>query len=286
MQENTQPPSGGVSAQGAALSDEQPALFKAPKAKDPQSAVTAPEVMRQLQDRYSGDEWATFAELPDGTGSRKGRTIDFYALNLWPSKAYLSAAFEVKVSRADFRRELDNPGKRAPWEKLASECWFAAPAGIIPVEELPEGWGLLELTTDGFRAKRRAFQRKIDSFPPDFLASLARRTKDAPPPEPPLAWEWAGRKIGGAELMRLAEKQFRRREVDRSPVPAVQVHESERWRTVGPLIGRLNAAMGVRWGYPTLDQMEEWLKGRSNPDLAEVRRRFELLGNAIRDLGR
>ena len=55
------------------MSDEQPALFKAPKARNPQSTVTAPEVMRQLQDRYGGDEWATFAELPDGTGSRKGR---------------------------------------------------------------------------------------------------------------------------------------------------------------------------------------------------------------------
>jgi hypothetical protein len=211
----------------------------------------------------------------------KGRTIDFYALNLWPSKAYLSAAYEVKVSRADFRRELDNPGKRAPWEKRASECWFAAPVGIIPLEEVPEGWGLLELGSNGFRAARRATQRKIESFTPDFVAAMARRVQDKPPAEPLLAWEWAGRRIGGAELMRLAEKWHRKRA---EPSHSVIYRESERWQTVGPLIGRLNAAMGRRWAQPTLEELDAWLAGRATPEVDEVRRRYEELGKAIRGL--
>lgn len=245
---------------------------------------TAAQIVRHLQERHSGEEWATFTELADGTGSMKGRTIDFYALNLWPSKAYLSAAYEVKISRSDFRRELDNPGKRAPWEKRASECWFAAPVGIVPLEEVPEGWGLLELGSNGFRAARRATQRKIESFAPDFVAAMARRVQDKRPVEPLFAWEWAGRKIGGAELMRLAEKQLRRRDVERSYGQADQVRESERWRLVGPLIGRLNAAMGRRWAQPTLEELDAWLAGRATPEVDEVKRRYEELGKAIRGL--
>jgi len=244
---------------------------------------TAAVIIRHLQERYSGNEWATFTELADSTGSMKGRTIDFYALNLWPSKAYLSAAYEVKVSRADFRRELDNPGKRAPWEKRASECWFVAPVGIIPLGEVPEGWGLLELGSNGFKAMRRAHQRKIESFTPDFVAAMARRMHDKPPAEPLFAWEWAGRKIGGVELMRLAEKWHRRQAEDRSYEVSHQKAALERMKTLGPLIGRLNAAMGRSWGQPTLEEFEAWLAGKGGgPNaLDDVERVYRSLGRAI-----
>ena len=166
--------------------------------------MLAPVVVRHLQEIHPAPEWATFQEFADGTGGAKARTIDLLAFNLWPSKGYQTVAYEVKVSRADFRRELDDPSKRAPWELLAHETWFAAPTGVISKAEVPEGWGLLEVSDDG-KTKRtvRAMQRLRGTPPIAFTASMARRTTD-PAPAPLLGWELMGKKVGLDDLVRLA----------------------------------------------------------------------------------
>lgn len=51
---------------------------------------------------------------------------------------------EVKVSRADWRRELDKAGKADAWADNCHAWWIVAPhRDIVPVEELPYGWGLM-----------------------------------------------------------------------------------------------------------------------------------------------
>jgi len=173
--------------------------------------VDAPQVIRALQALHPEPEWATFPELADGTGGRKVRTIDLFALNLWPSKGYRAVAYEVKISRSDFRRELDDPTKRAPWERLAHETWIAAPAGVVPVAEVPEGWGLIEIQEGGkVRRPRRALQRQPpEAWPRSFTASLARRS--AEPPAPLEAWELLGRKVTVDHLVKIAEALIRKR---------------------------------------------------------------------------
>lgn len=173
---------------------------------DPAPSVTSDFLIRQLLEVHRGDEWATFRELANGTGSHKSRQIDLYAINLWPSNGFQSLAYEVKVDRADFRRELDDPTKRAPWDILASEGWYVAPAGVIPVAEVPEGWGLMEWTGTGWKRPRRAHQRKLETFPATFTVALARRIADPKPVEPLGAWDFLGRRITAADLVRLADK--------------------------------------------------------------------------------
>jgi hypothetical protein len=92
----------------------------------------------------NGPEWAYMEHVRDDAGFFAGTTIDALALHLWPSKRHVLHAYEVKVSRSDWRRELAQPHKSAPWLAVADFFTVVAAPGIVRVDELPEGWGLLE----------------------------------------------------------------------------------------------------------------------------------------------
>lgn len=50
---------------------------------------------------------------------------------------------EVKVSRADWRKELDSPGKADAWADQCHAWYVVAPSvTIVRPEEIPDGWGL------------------------------------------------------------------------------------------------------------------------------------------------
>lgn len=66
-------------------------------------------------------------EIPDAIGFQCG----------WPVQ------IECKASLADFRADRKKPCRR-PEYALASERWYLAPKGLVPIAELPGGWGLLE----------------------------------------------------------------------------------------------------------------------------------------------
>jgi hypothetical protein len=131
--------------------------------------------------RHTGSDWAFFRELADGTGAQAGRRIDAWAMNLWPSKGYRTVAYEAKVSRADFARELADPTKRGAAEAVASECWFLTPAGLVRPDEVPEGWGLVEVREDDSLVNRKLpLQRKVEPPSLAFFAAVARRSADEP----------------------------------------------------------------------------------------------------------
>lgn len=108
---------------------------------------------------------------------RVERRADFIALRLWGGVSRAPLGFEVKVSRADFLKELDTPEKRQPLEECCSACYFVAPSGIFRVDELPEGWGWLQLTSAGLVRKKEA--RHLAKRPdPGLLATLMKRMLD------------------------------------------------------------------------------------------------------------
>ena len=60
-------------------------------------------------------------------------------------KACHSVLVESKVSRADFVADRDKPFRQKPETGVGCERYYLAPRGLIHPEELPEGWGLLEV---------------------------------------------------------------------------------------------------------------------------------------------
>ncbi len=62
----------------------------------------------------------------------------------WKGKCR-SVVVECKVSRADFLADAQKPWRKDPSIALGCERLYAVPAGLISCDELPPGWGLLEV---------------------------------------------------------------------------------------------------------------------------------------------
>lgn len=52
---------------------------------------------------------------------------------------------EIKRSRSDFRQGLS---KFIDYRKTAHKCYVASPPGIVPHDEVPEDWGIIEFEED------------------------------------------------------------------------------------------------------------------------------------------
>lgn len=169
------------------------------------SQISTRHCLNALRRRYKAEEWALVVELPVGakrTSAENRRSealhkqgaetdwdprnntdsrIDVWAMHLWHESQTI--AFEIKVDRGDFERELSNPDKRAPAMALAHQFYFVTPKGLIDVAELPEHCGLIEIT--GVRQRnstlptyhagitKPADWRDIEDLPRSFIASLA-----------------------------------------------------------------------------------------------------------------
>lgn len=140
--------------------------------------ITSHEIRHRLRRRYSDDGWryALFEEIQDGTGEKGKRRIDALVMELWPSDGLNLTAFEVKVDRQDWLRELDNVPKAAPFLKLCNYFYVVAPKGVVELEELPEKWGLMIPTKTGLRISKRAWElcAPMTELPITFVASILR----------------------------------------------------------------------------------------------------------------
>lgn len=119
-------------------------MTAAPERKWTESALLDLLRKRHAGRGGNGPEWAYLEHVRDAAGFDATRTIDALALHLWPSRGHEMHAFEVKVSRSDWRRELANPAKADGWCRLVDRFWIVAPRGVVPHEEVPASWGLLE----------------------------------------------------------------------------------------------------------------------------------------------
>lgn len=112
--------------------------------------MTAFDIINALAARYKAPEYAFLTEVRNSVGfSSKVRTADAMAMSLWPSRGLYMTGFEVKVSRADWVKELQQPEKA---EELARFCkmWFiVCPDRMIDKDEVPPGWGLIHVKDDG-----------------------------------------------------------------------------------------------------------------------------------------
>lgn len=97
---------------------------------------------------------------------------------------YERIAIEIKVSRADFRR--DTAEKRAPWMSVAHRFAYATPPGLISKEEVPEGCGLIEVDPTAPRFQGCIWRKRAprnfgspEDFDARFVAYLAGRASRA-----------------------------------------------------------------------------------------------------------
>jgi len=140
--------------------------------------MKAEQLKKLLIEKYPGPEWALIFELSKGVGwiGQEGR-IDVAAFNCWPSKGHHRLAFEIKVSRSDFQRELQQPKKRMWVEENFDETYFVVPHNLIKEHEVPETWGILMATKKGDKLIRRkmATPRDTPELPEGLALSAIRQ---------------------------------------------------------------------------------------------------------------
>jgi hypothetical protein len=119
------------------------------------SALTEALVLDLLRQRHTASgnggagEHAFLTQVRNDAGFDATRTFDAVAVNLWPSRGLAISVFEVKISRADWRRELAKPSKAEAACAIADRFWIVAPARAVHTGELPPTWGLIEVHGDG-----------------------------------------------------------------------------------------------------------------------------------------
>lgn len=154
------------------------------------------------------DGWLLLAEVRNGTGysGQSERYVDAMAVHLWPSKKHRRIAYEIKVSRADFLKELDQPFKRQWAEEVAHEFWFVTTPGVTKIGEIPEGCGLLQVSENGklrrIVAAKQRIPRDLDNGE---WCAMMRRAADIK--NQPL-YNWAGKNLTETEFRAVIESSL------------------------------------------------------------------------------
>ena len=147
-------------------------------------------MLKALKRRHPETQWAFFEELRAGTGFRKTwadtgpeadnpeQRFDAWAINLYVSMNYMRIAYEIKLSRRDFMREMSDPLKREQAFLLSNCFYFVTPVGVVKPGELPPEVGLIEVLDEWIsRLKVRAPARPGGIPTWQFFAAIARRVQ-------------------------------------------------------------------------------------------------------------
>lgn len=106
------------------------------------NTITAEDIARSLRTgRHKKD--LVFEELRLSSGFALQSRVDLWALNVAPSSGNVADSYEIKISRADFRR--DSHKKQRGARLFSDRFWYVAPVGVIPHEEVPDWAGLIEV---------------------------------------------------------------------------------------------------------------------------------------------
>lgn len=154
--------------------------------------MIAETIIALLRERHSIDH-VFVEELRGGSGygGDSERRMDAWAMHHHPSKGNKRIAYEVKVSRGDFLKDIKDPLKHRPALRFSNEFFFVAPEGMIKAKELPLFAGLLEV-------------KQIKDGPHEGKDYIARPTVSAPWRETvPPNWRFV------VSLVRSVQKQER-----------------------------------------------------------------------------
>lgn len=103
-------------------------------------------IFRALSTVFPAPAHTLLSQVRNGTGFSRGpRTADALAISTYPSRGLWMAGVEIKTYLGDWKRELANPEKAESISKYCHLWYVAAPEGLIPQNELPETWGLIEV---------------------------------------------------------------------------------------------------------------------------------------------
>ena len=178
--------------------------------KDFKAPVITDKIYGYLRALYEPPQWAWYGEFKAGVGYSKSSMsyFDAMAINTWAKKQHV-IGYEIKASRQDFTKELKNHDKRANIERICNEVWFAVPSGLVKEDEIPEGWGLIELMSNGkFKRVKHPRYHEV-TWDWRTIVSMAKRSiDDTHKNHDKQFWRWHGQDIGREELDKIVKERY------------------------------------------------------------------------------
>lgn len=149
--------------------------------KPAKDKVTASIIRGAMAKRWAAPEYALFHEVGLGTGAvGRQRWADVVMMSLWPSRGLELHGVEIKVSRADWRREAIDPSKAEAIAAFCDRWWVHTGPGVIQdLSEVPVTWGVREFDGRAWRTLREAEKLQPQPITRSFLAALLRRADEA-----------------------------------------------------------------------------------------------------------
>lgn len=210
----------------------------------PEKRTTA-DVMQLLRTRFEMPEYALLENVANGVGLKangRRRFADALAIEQFGRAGHHLHGFEVKVSRADWLRELKDDSKADSVFRYCDFWWVVVgdPA-IVKDDELPDGWGLLYARGNALVAKaepRR--QRDVVVHDRAFVAAIFRRARE----------QQLDKKILNAEVSKAvnAEREFQQRLAENA-----RKNLQDRYDALAKGIAEFEAATGLKisdtWRY-------------------------------------
>jgi hypothetical protein len=132
--------------------------------------MDAKEIMEALRNRGATDH----IQAEEFTFTGGNRRIDFWDIHVHPSKGHEATAYEIKVSRADFKRETHQKQREA--RLWSDRFYYVTPKGLLKPEEIPDWAGLMEFDGNRLSIKVPAPRRDKDAPSWDVFVSLIRNS--------------------------------------------------------------------------------------------------------------
>jgi hypothetical protein len=102
--------------------------------------------------------------------------------------AFTVHGFEAKRTRKDWQAELEQPEKSAPFRLFCTQWSLVVPAPwkhvVLSIDELPDGWGLVEVAGSTAREVHEARSCNPGPLPPEVIASLFAAAARRDPVDP------------------------------------------------------------------------------------------------------
>ena len=186
--------------------------------------MTANDVSKALRERFKDERrYAVIEEvgLTTGGGTRR---IDMVVFDCYYSNGFRIDGIEIKVSKADLKRELEDPAKHALFFDAIDFFTLACPKEVLDgmMKVIPPKWGILQVNEDGstrYIRKPIALDDDISkTIPRGFVASSIRAVIAKQPSTIELQEEYnRGRKEAKEDYERQAEYQrdYVRKQYDR-----------------------------------------------------------------------
>lgn len=142
--------------------------------------MTANDVRKALRNRFNDNrKYAVIEEVGLSTGGGT-RRIDMVVFDCYSSDGFRVDGIEIKVSKSDLRRELEDPAKHAVFFGCIDFFTLACPKEVTEgmMNVIPPKWGILQVNEDGSTKYIRRPLAQNDNInktlPRGFVASSIR----------------------------------------------------------------------------------------------------------------